>query len=89
MEPTQTVEATAAIMVDFSLIKSPRPNRLVLGFFKGLLNSPKEFGGTEYDKGFDLGCKVRTGEADMPEWCFSPDHDDGDTIFDFCDQSIS
>lgn len=78
------------IMVDFKLIKSPRPNRLVLGFFKGLLNRPKEFGGAEYDKGFELGCKVRTGEADMPEWCYSPDTDeDSETIFDFCDSSIS
>lgn len=78
------------IMVDFKLIKSPRPNRLVLGFFKGLLNRPKEFGGAEYDTGFELGCKVRTGEADMPEWCYSPDTDeDSETIFDFCDSSIS
>ena len=92
MEPTKnqdTTETYPTIMVDFSLIKSPRPNRYVLGFFKGLLNSPKEFGGTEYDKGFELGCAVRTGESDMPEWCFSPDDDDPDTIFDFCDQSIS
>lgn len=92
MEPSATEKHTIypTIMVDFKLIKSPRPNRLVLGFFKGLLNSPKEFGGAEFDRGYELGCKVRKGEENLPEWCFSPDIDEnGETIFDFCDSSIS
>jgi len=91
MEPTQDTHVVyPTIMVDFSKIDSPRPNRLVLGFFKGLLNSPKEFGGTEFDAGFELGVLVRLGEADLPDWCYSPEvDDDADTIFDFCDSSIS
>tara|TARA_X000000950_G_scaffold288772_1_gene407285 strand:+ start:6743 stop:7024 length:282 start_codon:yes stop_codon:yes gene_type:complete len=93
MEPNINDEKTIypTIMVDFSLIDSPRPNRLVLGFFKGLLNAEKEFGGTEFDKGFELGRKVRLGEIAPPDWCYRPESDcEGDTLFDFIDdQSIS
>ena len=42
MEPsTEKHTVYPTIMVDFKLIKSPRPNRLVLGFFKGLRDLPR------------------------------------------------
>lgn len=81
-----------ALIVDFSEVQSDNPHRFVLGFYKGWCGSPKTFGGTEYDAGYEQGLAVREGRQQMPGWCFSPEDEadfDGETIFDHAEDPAS
>ncbi|MEC7109764.1 MAG: hypothetical protein VXX11_07120 [Planctomycetota bacterium] len=89
MELSKRAVRQPAIIVDFTRVDRKDPHRYVLGFYKGFCGSEKTFGGTEYDEGYSLGALVREGKESMPDWCFSPDAFDGDTIFDHTDSSIS
>ena len=88
-ELTKSGDRQPAIIVDFTRVQRNDPHRYVLGFYKGYCGSEKTFGGTDYDEGFALGTLVREGREPMPDWCFSPEAFDGDTIFDHTDSSIS
>ena len=87
---TITKDRQPALIVDFSQVQSERPTRYVLGFYKGWTGSTKEFGGQEYNDGFEAGVAVREGRQEMPSWAFRPEDQFGDTIFEHIeDQSVS